>query len=254
MRAFAAVAFLVPGIASAHIHLTFPLSRTDSLTGAQKEEHCGVAAYDRALNPGRTSVFAPGATITVTWLETVQHPGHFRIAFQPEGAVFGIPPAGPGKCHRTPTLLVDCPIGVTDCDFPPTGQEGLDPVNGSIVLADFITDGTLAKDITLPNIECTNCTLQLFQLMTDKCPYTTDLASNDLYFNCADLTLSATAPDAGAPPADADPPGDDAGANPATGDGGGGCCSTTGNTANVGLAWIAWIVLRRRARRSVPGF
>jgi hypothetical protein len=256
MRAFAsfvlaAVAF--PSIASAHIHVTFPISRTDSLTGDQKTEHCGTAGYNRAQHPDRNNVFAPGSTITVTWLETINHPGHYRIAFQPDGAVFGIPPAAPGKCHKTPTNLIDCPMNVPNCDFPAVNQEGLDASNNSIVLADFIADGILSKEITLPNVECTNCTLQFIQVMTDKCPYTTDTLSDDIYFNCADLTLSATAPDAGVPVVDAaTQPGEEAGANPGTGGGGGGCSTGGGSRSALAFAVVlVLIVLRPHSRRRV---
>src|SRR5437868_5208198 len=97
------LATVAPGIAAAHIHLTFPMSRTDSLLGEQKDQYCGLTTYVRADHPERTNTFPPGATITVTWMETVNHPGHFRIAFQPDGEVFGIPPAStnavPGKCQ-----------------------------------------------------------------------------------------------------------------------------------------------------------
>lgn len=104
-------------------------------------------------------------------------------------------------------------------------------------------------DITLPNIECSNCTLQVTQLMTDKPPYTTDALSNDIYYQCADITLSANAPDAGPPP----PPGDgaptgDAG-NPATGEVGGGCCSTGHDGAPFSVAASLAIMLAWRRRR-----
>src|SRR5436190_15782298 len=69
MRAVVVALVVAPAIAAAHVHLTFPTSRTDSLLGDQKEQHCGVATYVRADHPERTSTFPPGATITVTWME-----------------------------------------------------------------------------------------------------------------------------------------------------------------------------------------
>src|SRR5687768_12996314 len=123
-------ALLVPSIAAAHIHLTYPLHHTDSLTGDQKSEHCGTPGWDRAAHPDRTTVLLPGATITVTWLETINHPGHYRIAFQPDGQLFTRPPAGDGP-----------PAG-----FPSLDQTGQTMPDGSIILADFIADGTLSAD------------------------------------------------------------------------------------------------------------
>ncbi|NVB85804.1 MAG: lytic polysaccharide monooxygenase [Kofleriaceae bacterium] len=221
-------ALVVPaGIAEAHIHLTNPLSRTDLPTGDQKEQHCGVLNQQRTT---RVTTYKPGQTITVTWQETINHPGHFRIAFQPNGDIFGIPEAGAGAG------------GFPDKDL--TGMT--DGNNGSIVLKDMIADGTLQTDITLPNMECSNCTLQFIQVMTDKPPYTTDAASDDIYFNCADIVLATDAPDAG-------PSG--GGADGGTGSGsnnnnqaeiGGGCSAGGGAGGTVALALLGLVGLRRR--------
>jgi hypothetical protein len=236
---------VTPSVALAHIHLTFPLARTDSATGDQKEEHCGTPGWIRADHPERTSVFLPGQTITVTWDETIQHPGYFRIALQPNAGaeldLFGIPPCG---------VDVGDPINCGNDNFPTLNQEGIDPINGSIVIADQILDGTLSQEITLPNIECANCTLQFIQVMTDKNPYTRDALSDDIYFNCADVVLSATAPDGGTgatPDAGGGNPGDPDGA---TGGGGGpvtGGCSAGGS---VGMMVSLVLVGLRRRRRS----
>lgn len=215
------------GVADAHIHLTKPLARTDSMTGDQKDQHCGV--LNQVRNPARVTTFKPGETITVEWLETIQHPGYFRIAFQPSGDVFRIPPPGPNNGFPTENFT-----GMTD------------PNNGSIVLADQIVDGTLSTTVTLPNMECTNCTLQFIQVMTDKPPYTIDAASDDIYFNCADITLAANAPDAGM---DAMPDaGMDMGGgsnNPGGGEISSGC--STGNATGL-LALLGLVGLRRRRR------
>lgn len=245
MRTWIVVAFvLLPQLAIAHIHMTFPEARTDALTGDQKVEHCGTVNWVRADHPDRNNVFLPGSTITVTWLETINHPGHYRIAFQPNGEVFGVPQPAAGLCKGS----IACPVGVTNCEFPAVNQEGTDPVNGSIVLKDLIADGMLSTQITLPNIECANCTLQVIQLMTDKCPYTANAQSDDIYFKCADITLSASAPDAGPQPGvDAGPTGPDAG-NANNPDAGGGCggCSTG---ASGGFAVVAFLAGLRRRRR-----
>jgi hypothetical protein len=155
-------------VARAHIEMDFPTARTLM----QKKPHCGEPTIPR----GTPHVFAPGATITLRWHETVNHPGHYRVSFNPNGDTFGLPPTA------TDTTL------------------GIDP----LVLVDLIPDaasgaGTYSQDITLPNMECTNCTIQVIQLMTDKLPYSInypDPAANDIYFQCIDVVLSASAPDA----------------------------------------------------------
>lgn len=222
--AFAAL-LLLPSIASAHVTLTFPQPRTLS----QKTQVCGSTNNTRA----NVTVLPPGATITVTWLETIDHPGHYRVAFDDDGQDFPVPPTADTDTTGTPTVIQDKIADV---------QGGM-PAGGR----------PYSLEITLPNIECNNCTLQLTQLMTDKPPYTTDALSNDIYYQCADITLSATAPDAGPPPGNdgGTPGGNDAG-NPATGDEvGGGCCSTGSDTNSWSLLVLGAVItlaLRRRRR------
>lgn len=231
MRAAFATALLTLsfGTAEAHIHLTSPLSRTDSNTGDQKAQHCGVAGQGRIAS--RVTVFQPGQTITVTWAETINHPGHFRIAFQPDGDVFGIPPIGNGP----------------PATFPSLDQTGMTDSAGALILKDFIADGTSTTQVTLPSMECDNCTLQFIQVMTDKAPYTVDANSNDIYFNCADITLSTTGP---GPTPDAGTPGPEAGVEPQDGVESG-CCSTSNSSPTgifLGFA-IGALILRKRRRR-----
>jgi len=54
--------------------------------------------------------------------------------------------------------------------------------------------------VKLPDVECTACTLQLIQVMTDKPPFD---GGDDFYFQCADLRLVRGAPPPPPPPAPA---------------------------------------------------
>ncbi|HWU89735.1 MAG TPA: SCE4755 family polysaccharide monooxygenase-like protein [Kofleriaceae bacterium] len=175
--------------ASAHIALTFPTPRTAD----QKAGPCGAAGSTRGT---QVSTFRPGDTITVEWDETVDHPGHYRIAFDNDGND-GFPnPVQP------------------DDNFPST-------------LADQIADksgGHYTQQITLPNITCTNCTLQLMQVMTTVVPY------NSFYFQCADLVLSDSADPTQPPASD------------------GGCAAGSSAGPAASLAALG-LVLRRRRRR-----
>src|SRR4051812_27967828 len=74
----ASMLLLAAGTASAHITMTSPAPRTLS----NKAPPCGAAGSSRGSN---VVTFAPGATITVEWDETVDHPGHYRIAFDDDG-------------------------------------------------------------------------------------------------------------------------------------------------------------------------
>lgn len=179
-----------------HIAMTRPAPRSD----AQKEGPCGATGSTRGTN---VTTYRPGETITVEWDETVDHPGHYRIAFDDNG----------NDSFRDPNLPTD--------NFPQT-------------LVDQITDkggGRYSQQITLPNMSCTNCTLQLVQVMTTSVPY------NSFYYQCADLVLSnGTDPN---PDPDPDP-------GPSSTDGG--CAAGGSGSLAAGLGLLG-LLLRRRRRQ-----
>jgi hypothetical protein len=217
---------LVPAASAlAHIDLDSPADRgcIDQKTGP-----CGTSCA-----PPRSNVteLEPGSTITVRWTETVNHTGHYRISFDDSGDDAFQNPTSYDDIQQTPTLpvLLD---GIAD-------QSG----------------GQYEAQVTLPDIECDNCTLQLIQVMTDKAPC---CDGNDFYYRCADLTLryGAGGGDAGPDPAvDAGPdPAVDAGPGGGGDDGGCGGCGATGDSSlgaillmlAVGLI-VRGSPLRRRA-------
>jgi uncharacterized protein (TIGR03382 family) len=193
MRTLLLSLFVVPlavAPASAHIAMTSPTPRTTD----QKAGPCGNGDSARGT---KVTTFAPGETITVEWDETVDHPGHFRIAFDDDGNDF-MNPNNP------------------DDNFAGT-------------LAEPIADkvgGHYTAQVTLPTTPCTNCTLQLVQVMTTSVPY------NSFYFQCADIQIGEGG-GSNEPP----PPEDlDSG------------CSAGG--APAGLAMLALVGLMVRRRRS----
>jgi hypothetical protein len=154
---FLALAF-VSGQAAAHIRLEVPKSRylnDPQQSTKQKQAPCGVTNDARVTDKSLITTFKAGEKITVEWTETVNHPGHFRIAFSEKGQ-----------------------------NFPAATLEPM--AEGGQILADDIPDdnskagGKFTQEITLPNVTCDTCTLQLIQVMTD---------SGDYYFQCADLIL-----------------------------------------------------------------
>ena len=153
------VLLLLSGTASAHATLTAPPPRTlDNKAGP-----CGAAGSRRG---SKVTTFAPGAMITVEWDETVDHPGHYRIAFDSDGDDAFVNPSRP------------------DDNFPFT-------------LADGIADkvgGHYAYQVKLPTATCANCTLQLIQVMTTQVPY------DSFYFQCADIAIAEGGDPGGADP------------------------------------------------------
>jgi hypothetical protein len=87
----------------------------------------------------------------VNWQETINHPGYFRIYFSTAG----------------------------DTNFTQLAQI-TDNQNGG-GLHNF------TAQVTLPNVTCTDCTLQVIQYMTESDP-------PSLYFACADLQLVGAGP------------------------------------------------------------
>lgn len=166
--------------ASAHIELEEPAARYED----QKSGPCG------AISDARTddvTIFEPGQTITVSWRETIDHPSHYRISFDPDGQ--------------------------DDFADPPEMQAYY---SNDMVLLDEIPDdpsGRFSVQVTLPDVECDSCTLQLIQVMYDKPPYT--VPGNDIYYQCADLVLQRGATggptDTGRGPGGTDGTGDDSG-------------------------------------------
>lgn len=139
---------LFSSTAFAHIAMTVPAVRTVD----QKSGPCGATGSVRGSN---VTEFQPGETITLEWDETVDHPGHYRIAFDDDGNDFQNP-NNPGDAFAG-TLV--------------------EPIVDK-------TGGHYTQQVTLPTTPCDNCTLQLVQVMTTSVPY------NSFYFQCADIRIA----------------------------------------------------------------
>ena len=148
-----------------HVCLTFPVPRVGAnctSRSPQKVGPCGVAGRSQNVNE-----FQPGETITVQFNETVNHPSHYRISFNPNGDAFPDP---------------------TSVD---------DKAGGALILFNGIPDDEAAQQqiqITFPSVECANCTLQLIQVMYDKGDNgfggrTAEGGNDDIYYSCADIVL-----------------------------------------------------------------
>jgi hypothetical protein len=213
---------LASSVANAHIKLDAPKARSNDQVQL-KYGPCGQSTSKRTAN---VATFKPGETITVKWTETINHPGHFRISFDPNGENF-----------PDPKSFTDFASGPTD-------------------LVDNIPDNTVAMgnaysvDVTLPNIECTSCTLQVIQVMTDKPPYGD---GNDVYYQCADLILASD--DAGS---DSDAAATDSGSSidAGTTPSSGGCSIGAPRAPRTGV-WLTGAILfllGRRRRGDFSGY
>lgn len=178
------------GQAHAHFKLLAPASWLNEGTdGApQKGGPCGPGGYDN-VNPTPTSMkvteFHAGDTIDVQWVDTVAHPGYFRIALAPDRTQL-----------VNPTITQDGSCNFDETMVPKTAQGN--------VLADGISFRSrvgfsdaagkmFSQKVTLPNTPCDKCTLQVMQIMEN------DLQSLSkcYYFHCADIKILPAAGGAG---------------------------------------------------------
>jgi MYXO-CTERM domain-containing protein len=146
-----ALALVIVGLvadgALAHELLDAPQRRYDDMKGGP----CGRGRGE----DGRTSRFTryqPGETITVRWTEVIDHVSRWVIAFDDDGA---------DQADFDANILHTEP----------------DPQNPS--------GKGWSAEVTLPDVTCTNCTLQLLQIMTTR----DDPSPSDIYDQCADLVL-----------------------------------------------------------------
>ena len=218
--ALALVVVAAAAPAAGHIQMDFPTPRFND--GNNKWCPCGTGGDGSRANNGcarsvsdpnrgaTSNAFTAGQTITLQWRETVDHSGRFRVSFDDDGA--------------------DQP------DFDAHILNDIsDPVGNS---------GAHTLDVTLPNVNCANCTLQLIQVMNGDTvdPVATPVNS---YFQCANLVLTgATAGGEGE---------GQAGEGEGEGQGGAaGCpgCAAAGGADVLGLALLATLAGTRR--RALP--
>ena len=148
---FPLAVLLFSQIAVAHARLKASAGVAPRSTSAGiKTGPCGPAP--RVVSP---PVLNAGSTLTVNWDETIQHPGRFEISIS--------------QGNDQNFVLVK------------TVQDTQDRTND--------LPHSYSTTITLPNTQCTNCTLQLIQVMTE------NPSSPSLYYSCADFSLvGGTAP------------------------------------------------------------
>jgi len=245
-----AMSLAVP--ASAHISLEQAGTHKSRYgDGELKDGPCGRKGGTRGTN---VYTYAPGQKITVSVLETIPHPGYFRIAFDDDGDDAFIEPASikpVDPARKCPTGAGDH-CGMSDFYNSPAVLPNMDNLNPHITAT---SGAKYTWDVTLPNVECNNCTLQLIQVMEDDAfhgPYdpTPGVGVEDIYHQCIDIVLKRSADGGTGGTSDAattdirTPPGDSggSGAGGTSGDGGridagtgtGGTTTGSGGTTGTG--------------------
>jgi hypothetical protein len=190
MRLSAIVAVFLgtaPLFADGHFKLVEPASRLveDQRGDPQKLGPCGGTSANAGTPTGVVNQAAGGSKLHIKIQETIYHPGFYRVSL----AVKSID-----------ELPAD-PVAVTrDTEKGPWSISGAIQSNPQMpVLADGLFShrtrpaaGTQLPpwetDVTLPNINCEKCTLQIVQFMEDH-GYNTD--GGYTYHHCADIKITA---------------------------------------------------------------
>jgi len=180
--AAAALVAAIPAVMHAHFKLVEPASWIieDERGDPQKGFPCGGSNTDYGKPSYAVSPATGGSKLHIKVQETIFHPGHYRVAL----------------AVNSPAELPVDPKATTE-----TTERGPRSVSGEImnpvqvpVLADGLfphsakVDTPLETDVTLPNISCKRCTLQVIQFMEQHGPNNPGLYT---YHHCATIQITA---------------------------------------------------------------
>lgn len=236
-------ALLVLGTAAtASAHISLDQGGTHKSRYGDSEQKVGPCGRANGTRSENVYTYDAGETIEVAMTEFISHPGYFRIAFDDDGDDGFEDPQSIDPPFRE---CLDDPrdhCGESDFYNNETVLSGMD--NLDVHNADYGSGPkTYRWNVTLPDVACDNCTLQLIQVMQDPAgihaPFTP--GEEDIYYQCIDLVLEKSST---TPPAASD--GDDGGCSVARRGPSGG----VGALLAGGLAGAA--LLRRRRARAAP--
>lgn len=214
---FALSTLLLANGASAHFDLLEPAPSTDSENGGKGSPPCGPDSSSAVVTP-----VTGGSSIMVRVNETVPHPGHYRIALAIKSRDELDPSKGGLKEPVVKNMagMVLTPItGPGDSASAEIQNPPVFPVLADGAFAHTSGGGMFMTSVTLPNVNCERCTLQVIEFMAKHGP-------DYFYRHCADLKITA---DPGKPIFD---PGGMGGAGGSGGAGGMAGSSATGGAGN----------------------
>jgi hypothetical protein len=181
--ASALLAVLAQPVANAHFKLLAPESMIveDQRGDPQKLGPCGGTAAAPGAPTNTVNQAKGGSMLHLKWLETIYHPGHYRVAL---------------AVNSQDELPLD-PIAVTR-----DTEKGVISVSAAIqkpAVKPVLVDGLFEKhmkpadlnyetDVQLPNINCKKCILQITQFMAEH-GYNKD--GGFTYHHCAAVQITA---------------------------------------------------------------
>jgi hypothetical protein len=180
----------VPTIAYAHFKLLEPAASLaqDDRGDPQKTGPCGGTNTDWGTPSYAVTKVTGGQKLRVKWQETVYHPGFYRVAL----AVNSMHelPADPVAETRKNEERGGVPWSVSGAISatikPPVLADGVNlhrerPAPGTSLPA-------FETEVTIPNIDCKSCTLQVIQFMED---HGYNNPGGYTYHHCANLEITA---------------------------------------------------------------
>jgi uncharacterized protein (TIGR03382 family) len=218
------IVLLCLGAAPAHAHfkLLRPASwaqQGDLYGDPQKTGPCG---NEGAVPTNMVTEYRVGELIDIVIDETIDHPGHYRVALA--ATQDALPPAPP----VTQVGADEC--GRTQIDAAPT----LPLLADGLLVHTSPLSGPQTMKVQLPAaMTCDSCVLQVIEYMSSH-------GAPCFYYHCANIKITQNGADAGPPPG---PIG--GGSDPGVG---GGCDAGGGGSLLAGLA-LGLLALRRRTGR-----
>jgi hypothetical protein len=154
--------------------------------GQLKTKPCGQTTNKRTTD--KVTTFTPGQKVDIKMKEYINHPGYFAVAFDPDGDdSFPFPIANMDKVvAATDDPKTKFPLSATVLGLRADKDKDCYTENA---------DHECTLSITIPNMTCQNCTLQLIQFMYDKLGDNND---NEYYYQCADIKIEGTPASGGA--------------------------------------------------------
>jgi len=178
----AGIALAIAPFASAHFRLLEPQSWIveNNLGDPQKLGPCGGTSANGGEPTNMVTKATGGQKLHIKVQETVFHPGHYRVSLAVNSRADL--PADPqvvtrdgAKGPQSVSAPIQNPIQM------PVLADGLFPHTAKV-------EAPLETDVTLPNITCTKCTLQIVQFMAE---HGLNKDGGYYYHHCADLQITA---------------------------------------------------------------
>ncbi len=179
----ALLAVFIPAEAGSHFALMEPVPTLvlDARGNPQKPEPCGGTTSGSTAPTGVVTPVTGGAQLHIKVVETVYHPGHYRIALARQAMDL---PADPETVTRdTEKGPYSVSAKIDKAPKPPVLVDGL-----WVHDVRFEPGKVWETDVRIPNIDCEKCTLQVIQWMAE---HGFNAQGGYTYHHCAEVKITA---------------------------------------------------------------